>query len=38
MMFDAEMASCDMIHTKFHEGWYRRSSNIKVLPQQFEWL
>jgi hypothetical protein len=22
--------------TKFHEDWYRRSSNIKVLPQKFE--
>jgi hypothetical protein len=26
------------IHTKFHEDWYRRSSNIKVLPQKSERL
>jgi hypothetical protein len=26
------------IHTKFHVDWYRRSSSIKVLPQQFEGL
>jgi hypothetical protein len=24
--------------TKFHGDWYRRSSNIKVLPQKFERL
>jgi hypothetical protein len=23
---------------KFHEDWYRRSNNIKVLPEQFESL
>jgi hypothetical protein len=23
---------------KFREDWYRRSSNMKVLPQQFERL
>jgi hypothetical protein len=26
------------ILTKFHEDWYRRSSNIKDLPQKFERL
>jgi hypothetical protein len=26
------------IHTKFHEDWYRRSSNIKGLPLKFERL
>jgi hypothetical protein len=26
------------VHTKFHEDWYRRSSNIKVLPQKSERL
>jgi hypothetical protein len=26
------------LHTKVHEDWHRRSSNIKVLPQQFECL
>jgi hypothetical protein len=26
------------VHTKFQEDWYRRSSNITVLPQQFERL
>jgi hypothetical protein len=25
-------------HTKFHEDWYGRSNNIKVLPQKFEGL
>jgi hypothetical protein len=24
------------ILTKFHEDWFRRSSNIKVQPQKFE--
>jgi hypothetical protein len=33
MMYAVEMGSGDMIHTKFHEDWYRCSSNIKVLPQ-----
>jgi hypothetical protein len=41
-MIDAnEMPSYGMLyrlHTKFHEDWYRRSSNIKVLPQKFERL
>jgi hypothetical protein len=23
------------IRTKFHEDWYRRLSNVKVLPQKF---
>jgi hypothetical protein len=26
------------IRTKFYEDKYTRSSNIKALPQQFEWL
>jgi hypothetical protein len=28
------------VHAKFHEDWYRRSSNVNVLPQEFEalWL
>jgi hypothetical protein len=26
------------ISTKFHEDWYRRSSNIKVMPQKCERL
>jgi hypothetical protein len=26
------------ILTRFHGDWYRRSSNIKILPQQFERL
>jgi hypothetical protein len=25
-----------IIHTKFHEDWYRRSSNIKVISQKCE--
>jgi hypothetical protein len=24
------------IHKKFHEIWYRRSSNIKILPTNLE--
>jgi hypothetical protein len=40
MMYVIKMASGGMIyiHTKFQEDWYRRSSNIKVLPQQLKWL
>jgi hypothetical protein len=26
------------IHSKFHEDWFRLSSNIKVLPLWFQWL
>jgi hypothetical protein len=26
------------VRTKFHEHWYRNSSNIKDLPQKFEGL
>jgi hypothetical protein len=40
MKYEVEMASCGMkyIHTKFQEDWFRRSSNIKVLCQEFDWL
>jgi hypothetical protein len=38
LKYAVEMASDDIIVlTKFHEDWYRHSSNIKVLPQRFEW-
>jgi hypothetical protein len=23
-------------YTKFHEDWYKPSSNIKIMPQEFE--
>jgi hypothetical protein len=32
MMYTIEMALGGMIYTEFHEDWYKRSSNIKVLP------
>jgi hypothetical protein len=39
MMYAIEMTSVAWyIHTKFHEDWYRRSNNIKVLPPTFEML
>jgi hypothetical protein len=39
MMYAIQMASADMTYSRqFHEDSYRRSSNIKVLPHQFEWL
>jgi hypothetical protein len=39
MIYANEMTSVAWyIHVKFHEYWYRRSSNIKVLPQKFEGL
>jgi hypothetical protein len=37
MKYTVEMTLWHDIHTKFHENWYRRSSN-KVLPQKFERL
>jgi hypothetical protein len=38
MEYTVEMASDGIICTKFHHDWYRRSSNIKILLQQFERL
>jgi hypothetical protein len=29
---------CHNINAKIHEYWYKRSSKIKILPQQFEML
>jgi hypothetical protein len=39
-----EVALCGMIYiyiyiyNKFHDDWYRHSSNYKVLPKKFEGL
>lgn len=33
MKYILEITSCDMIHTKFHKAWYRRSSNAKVYTE-----
>jgi hypothetical protein len=38
MRYTVEMASDGMIYIPSLEDWYRRSSNIKVLSQQFECL
>jgi hypothetical protein len=39
MMYAIEMVSVALyMHTNSHEDWYRRSRNIKVLPQKFERL
>jgi hypothetical protein len=41
MKYAAEMASSGMRYvliSKFHEGWYRRSSNVSAFPQKFERL
>jgi hypothetical protein len=39
MMYTTEMALDGMnIHTKFHEDWYRRSSNVRVMYQKCERL
>jgi hypothetical protein len=39
MEYAAEMAfTWHDVHAKFHEDWYRHSSNIKVLSQQSERL
>jgi hypothetical protein len=38
MKYAIEMVSRGMICVKFHEDWYRHSSNIKGLLQKFERL
>jgi hypothetical protein len=35
MKYAVGMASCGMIYVPSYEDWYRRSSNIKVLPRKF---
>jgi hypothetical protein len=38
MEYTVEMTSGGMTHTKLQDNWLRHSSNIKILPQQFERL
>jgi hypothetical protein len=39
MIYASEMASVVLyIHTTFHKDWYRRSSNIKIFSQRYEYV